>query len=132
MPAPPALEARMAAFAAKYAGLSLSLGESAKPRCLVLSLDGSLDGNNAAAFRELASAILSEAHAFGGMVLELSSVTYISSAGVGAMTVLLSEAKQHDIPFFMKNMTDHVKAVFDVLGFTSFFDFLGDGEGEIK
>jgi len=129
---PPALAERLRAFTEKHKGASLSLREGVKPRGLVLAVDGSLDGNNASDFRELVSAAFTEAHVFGGIVIELSSVTYISSAGVGALTFLLAEAKRHDIPFYLMNMQDHTKAVFDVLGFTSFFSCVNANGDEQK
>jgi stage II sporulation protein AA (anti-sigma F factor antagonist) len=126
---PPALEARLKAFSAKHRSASLTIRDGAKPRGLVLAVDGSLDGDNAADFRELVSAAFAEAHVFGGIVIDLSSVKYISSAGVGALTFLLAEAKQHEIPFYLMDMQDHTKAVFDVLGFTSFFSCV-DAKGD--
>ena len=129
MALPKAIEAEIERIRAKNEGLNLSVGESERPRGFVLHVDGRLDTNNSNDFRELASSALLEAHAFGGMVIELSKVSYISSTGVGALTYLLAEAKRHEILFYLQGMTEHTKAVFDVLGFTSFFSCI-DANGE--
>lgn len=116
-------------LAAKNEGLSLAVDESERPRGLVLRIDGRLDSNNSGDFREFASEVLREAHAFGGLVIDLSKVGYISSTGVGALTFLLADAKRHEIPFYLQGMSEHTKSVFDVLGFTAFFSCV-DANGD--
>jgi anti-sigma B factor antagonist len=131
MAIPKSVQERGAAFSAKHAPTGIFFEESTKPLALVMKIDGGLDSNNSNDFRELASMALRESRASGGLVIELSSVNYISSTGVGAFANLLAEAKGHDIPFFLRGMTDRTKAVFDLLGFTSFFSFIDqDGKGK--
>jgi anti-sigma B factor antagonist len=130
MAIPKSVEEKGAAFSAKYAPTAISFEECSKPLALVMKIEGGLDSNNSNDFRELASIALRESRASGGLVIELSSVNYISSTGVGAFANILAEAKGHNIPFFLRGMTDRTKAVFDILGFTSFFTFVDrDGGG---
>jgi anti-anti-sigma factor len=126
MSVPRALEEKGAAFSAKHPPSVVSFGVSMKPLALVMTIKSNLDGNNASDFRELASAALRESRPSGGLIIELSGVGYVSSTGVGAFANLLAEAKEHDIPFFLRGMTERTKAVFDLLGFTSFFAFVED------
>jgi anti-anti-sigma factor len=127
MTLPKAISEGIDRLAAKQEGLNLAVDESEHPRGLAIHIDGRLDSNNSNDFREFASSALPEAHAIGGMVVELSKVSYISSTGVGALTYLLAEAKRHEVPFYLQGMTEHTKAVFDVLGFTSFFSCVDAG-----
>jgi anti-sigma B factor antagonist len=130
MAVPKAVEGKSTAFSSKHAPTSISFEECSKPLALVMKIEGSLDSDNSNDFRELASIALRESRASGGLVIELSSVNYISSTGVGAFANILAEAKSHNIPFFLRGMTERTKAVFDLLGFTSFFEFLDDSGGE--
>jgi anti-sigma B factor antagonist len=124
MAVPRAVEEKGVAFSSKHAPTGISFEECSEPRALVMKIEGSLDSDNSNDFRALASIALRESRASGGLVIELSSVNYMSSTGVGAFANILAEAKGHDIPLFLRGMTERTKAVFDLLGFTSFFTFI--------
>jgi anti-anti-sigma factor len=119
-----ALRDSLASFSTKHEGTVLSLVESSYPRALCLSVDGVLDANDSQEFLVLGTLIIIESKAFGGLVVELSRLGYISSQGVGALVNMLTEAKRRDLPFYLKALPAHARTIFDLLGFTAFFTIL--------
>jgi len=115
-------------FAIKHDELKLSLGECAKPLALVLRVDGVLDSENSQDFFKTASLVLADSRAFGGLILDLPSLTYLSSTGIGSMASLLLASREQETPLYLRGMRPQVKALFDALGFDAFFSFL-EAEG---
>jgi anti-sigma B factor antagonist len=124
MEVPPALSEKVASCAARLVGLSVSAAASASPPGIALALGGSLDGNNSREFRDIAEAALRAMGGGNALVLDLRSLTYISSTGVGAFTMLLAEARRRESALLIKGMREGVRAVFDILGFSTFFTFI--------
>lgn len=122
IPAP--LREKLASFERRIGELQLSACISDSPPGLCLLLSGSLDNNNSRDFRELATLALEAVENGDSLILDLGALEYISSAGVGALTTLLADARRRGTFLFIKNMRERVKAVFDVLGFTDFFSFI--------
>jgi anti-anti-sigma factor len=127
---PETLKGALAGFAAKHKGCALSLTESPAPRALAITIDGSLDGETSHDFEGIALLALSLARSYGGLIFELRSLQYISSTGGGVLTSLLVETKRDNLPLYLRGIPEHAKAVFDLLGFSSFFTFLDGGEEE--
>lgn len=123
-----ALRDSLGSFSSKHEGTVLSIGESRDPRALSLSVEGVLDSNDSHEFLAIGTLTLIEARDFGGLVIELSRLGYISSQGVGALVNILTEAKRRDIPFYLRALPEHARTIFDLLGFTSFFDIIGAEE----
>jgi anti-sigma B factor antagonist len=126
---PTALCEVLAEYAPKLVGLSVAARACDSPPGLLLELDGSLDGNNSHDFGAVARAALRAVSGGDALILDLGALTYISSTGVGAFTTLLGEARRRETYLFLRGMQDRVKAVFNVLGFSEFFAFLGPGPG---
>jgi anti-sigma B factor antagonist len=114
----------LAASAAKLGELSVAASVCDSPPGLSLELTGSLDGNNSLEFGAVARAALQAVGGGDALILDLRSLTYISSTGVGAFTTLLAESRRKETFLFLRGMQQRVKAVFDVLGFSDFFSFL--------
>lgn len=104
--------------------LRVSVRSSESPPGLCLSLSGSLDNDNSRNFRALALAALDRVEDGQALILDLSGLGYVSSAGVGALTTLLADAKRRETYLFIQGMQERVKAVFDLLGFADFFSYL--------
>jgi anti-sigma B factor antagonist len=117
----------LAASAPKLGDLSVAASACDSPPGLTLELAGSLDGNNSLGFGAVARAALQAVGSGDALILDLRSLTYISSTGVGAFTTLLAEAKRRETFLFLRGMQARVKSVFDVLGFSEFFSFLEPG-----
>lgn len=59
-------------------------------------------------------------------VYDLSGISYMSSTGVGLFTILLKESAKHNKKVFILNLQQKVKEVYDLLGFSQFFDIIED------
>jgi len=60
------------------------------------------------------------------IIVDLSKVEYISSAGAGVFIGALSEAQEHDGNIILMNPTSNVREVFDLLGLTQIFQVVED------
>ncbi|MEK7485062.1 MAG: STAS domain-containing protein [Planctomycetota bacterium] len=57
------------------------------------------------------------------IIIDLSSVDYISSAGAGVFIGAISTAQENEGNIILLNPTDNVKEVFDLLGLSQIFKF---------
>jgi anti-anti-sigma factor len=89
---------------------------------IVVRLTGSLDLQSSSALQDMLSSIIAEMGLGVRLVVDLGSVPYIPSAGVGALTMALTNAKKRDITFQLYRIQPKVRAVFELLGFMSFFE----------
>ena len=89
---------------------------------VVLGLDGSL---NVEAVEQLESALqqvrLEDA---SKLVLDLSKLKYISSAGVGTFVACLAELKGKGGDVVFVNPSDEIREVFELLGFMKMFQVM--------
>ncbi len=125
-PAVARFEALFASFTAKHPETKLSSARFASPPCLAIEVDGVLDTQNSGDFQNMLIQTFETAREYGGLVLDLSRLNYISSTGVGALTTLLVEAQRHSITFQLCRISEQVRSILDVLGFTSFFPMIDD------
>lgn len=64
---------------------------------------------------------LNSLSAGGDLYIDLRDVEYIASSGVGAMSNTLVQAKKFQINLYVSTLKPKVRAVFDLLGLTSYF-----------
>jgi anti-anti-sigma factor len=112
------------AFASRHPRTRLSCVVSSSPPGLVIQVFGDLDTDNSQDFQKTIVESFPAAKGMGGLILDLSQLKYISSTGVGALTSLLVSARGLQLAFLIAAIPDRVKSIFDILGFTSFFDFI--------
>jgi anti-sigma B factor antagonist len=60
------------------------------------------------------------------VIVDLSKVQYISSAGAGVFIGALSEAQEHSGDIVLMSPTNNVREVFDLLGLTQIFRIVYD------
>jgi len=60
------------------------------------------------------------------VIVDLSNVQYVSSAGAGVFIGALSEAQEHSGNIVLMNPTANVREVFDLLGLTQIFSIVYD------
>lgn len=60
------------------------------------------------------------------LLVDLSKVDYISSAGAGVFIGALSEAQEHGGNIVLMNPTPNVREVFELLGLTQIFQIVDD------
>lgn len=95
-----------------------------KPGVMVVHVAGYLDAHT---YEQLEETI---AELFGKnqykIVVNLSKVEYISSAGAGVFIGALSEAQEHGGNIVLMSPTSNVREVFDLLGLTQIFQVVDD------
>ncbi len=89
---------------------------------LELKLYGSLDLDSSRRLQDLLSWIIDSQARQPRLVVDLAQVNYISSSGVGALTVGLTAARKRDIRFQIKNLQPKVRSIFVLLGLMGFFE----------
>jgi anti-anti-sigma factor len=119
-----AMARAMEDFRRKHANCELSFRESERPRGLEIAVRGELDSNDAHDFQEITRIALAEAKDRGGLVVELSGLTYISSMGIGVLVSTLTESRIDAIPLYLANLSDNVKEIMSLLGFLSLFELV--------
>ena len=88
---------------------------------IVLSLAGSLDMRVSHDLDELLASAVDLAEPGHPFAVDMGSVDYISSTGVGTLVMALSRARKKNIVQTLRNMTATVSGVFELLGFLQFF-----------
>ena len=101
---------------------SIDLDFMANENRIVIRLTGSLDLRSSSALQNLLASIIAGMDLGVRLIVDLQNVSYIPSAGVGALTMALSNAKKRDITFQLYHIQPKVRSVFDLLGFMSFFE----------
>jgi len=60
------------------------------------------------------------------VVIDITSINYMSSTGIGAFAALLKHCREKEIKLYIMGLQPNVYEVFQLLGFTSFFNFITD------
>lgn len=88
-------------------------------RVELVKVSGRIDSSNAAEFDNVLKEIVSRKH---NVVLEMSGIDYISSAGLRAMIALLRECKKHKGDVRLANPSERVVEVLALAGLDSLFE----------
>jgi len=118
------LELRLSEFNARHSDTKLSSAYSASPQGLVITVEGDLDTQCSSDFQNNVLEALEVARGRGGLILDLASLHYISSTGVGALTALLIASQRYRIPFQLCRVSEQARSILDVLGFSTFFPMI--------
>lgn len=90
---------------------------------LVLQVAGRIDSNTAPAFEAaLVPAVSKESF----VVIDMTSVEYVSSAGLRALLVAAKKARATGGKIKLAAMAPQIREVFDISGFSSLFDIQPD------
>ena len=95
------------------------------PKGLVLLLTGSLDLECSRSLQDLLSWVIEHHSGKTRLVVDLEHVNYISSTGVGALTIALTSARKFDTRFLLRNLQPKVRAIFQLLGLMNYFEEAG-------
>lgn len=88
----------------------------------VLNVSGRLDQDTCEAFRgELMKHVEAAARAGGGVVLDLSALEYVSSAGLRCFMLASRQAKQHQMKIFVAALQPMVREIFEISHFNLIF-----------
>lgn len=92
---------------------------------LVVVLSGSLDLECSRSLQDLLSWIIENSNGKSSLVVDLGNVNYISSTGVGALTIALTAARRLNTRFLLRNLQPKVRAIFQLLGLMDYFEEAG-------
>lgn len=88
----------------------------------VLRVSGRLDQDTCEAFRgDLMKEVEAAARAGGGVVLDLSGLEYVSSAGLRCFMLASRQAKQHQMKIFVAALQPMVREIFEISHFNLIF-----------
>ena len=60
------------------------------------------------------------------VVMDVTGTNYMSSTGIGAFAGLLKYCREKEIKLYIMGLQPNIHEVFQLLGFTSFFNFISD------
>jgi anti-sigma B factor antagonist len=92
---------------------------------LVIRLAGALDLESSAALQNLLLWIIEQQPVAQCLIVDLEHVNYISSTGVGALTIALTHAVKQGRRLILFKLQPKVRAVFQLLGLMDFFEEAG-------
>ena len=96
--------------------MSLTIEKTGK--ATLVTLGGRLDSTNSAKVEADIVADTADAN----VVLDVSGLDYISSAGLRVVLILAKRAKQADKRFILAGLQPHIRDVFDISGFLTILD----------
>ena len=85
----------------------------------VLLPAGFINAHTVLGFEEALEKLVRDGHYT--ILLNCKDLTYISSAGLGAIMGLIETVREHDGDILLSNLQDNVYAIFDTLGFTQLY-----------
>lgn len=88
----------------------------------IVELEGRIDSSNAEQFQQDLGALMKDEHP--NIDIDCSSLTYISSQGLRVFLLLQQSVIGHEGSLVVRNMTPHVKEVFDITGFSNIITIL--------
>lgn len=100
------------------------------PDCLIYSLRGYIDAHTVIDFEKAIQGAIDLGSRC--IILDISGLTYISSAGIGAMMSLARKLTQGGGELVLMNPSPKVFAILDGLGFTRIFKIAEDEETAVE
>jgi anti-sigma B factor antagonist len=89
---------------------------------VVLRVSGRLDQDTCEAFRgDLMKEVEAAARSGGGVVLDLSGLEYVSSAGLRCFMLASRQAKQHQMKIYVAALQPMVREIFEISHFNLIF-----------
>jgi anti-anti-sigma factor len=90
------------------------------PRCMMLSLTGYIDTYNSNFFQKRVQKAIEAG--FVRLIFQCGSLNYVSSTGIGSFTTFLKAVKPQGGDLVMMDIQPKVYEVFQLLGFSQFFN----------
>ena len=97
----------------------MEIGETKKDNVVILEPVGRIDTNTSSEFELKIVALLDAGEK--KFVIDLENIDYISSAGLRVLLMAGKKLKTIDGNLILCSMSDHIKEVFDLAGFTPIF-----------
>jgi len=100
------------------------------PRCLMLALTGYIDTYNSNFFQKRIQKAIEAG--FVRLIFQCGSLNYVSSTGIGSFTTFLKAVKPQGGDLVMMDIQPKVYEVFQLLGFSQFFNIRDSLEDSIS
>jgi anti-sigma B factor antagonist len=100
--------------------------EAGAPAAVEVRITGFLDAHTVMTFEKEMEELVQRGYA--KFLIDLSGLTYISSAGIGALMVLLQQLRRREGDMVILQPSPKVYKIFDLLGFTRIFQIREDRE----
>lgn len=97
--------------------MSVKINRRNQENAVIYELEGRLDTSGSATFKiELDMAVIKPT---GHIIIDMSKVSFISSAGIGVTVKAHSMLKQKGFEVRVASANDEVKKIYDLLGFSN-------------
>jgi len=96
----------------------------------ILRIKGFLDAHTAPKFEQSIQNLVTEKRV--NIVVSMSDLNYISSAGLGVFMGFIEEIRENGGDIKLCSMTDKVFKVFDLLGFPALYDIFENDDEAVK
>jgi len=103
----------------------VKIGNIIHVKCL-----GNIDTYNSAYFQKKMDMIFK--YGYNKIIFDLAHINYVSSTGIGSFTEFLKTLKKNNGDMCVINPQPKVLEVFQLLGFTTFFNFAQNAEDAVK
>jgi anti-anti-sigma factor len=90
------------------------------PECVMMSLTGYIDTYNSSFFQKRIQKAIEEG--FVRLIFQCNGLNYVSSTGIGSFTTFLKAVKQQGGDIVLLDIQPKVYEVFQLLGFSQFFN----------
>lgn len=97
---------------------------------LIASVQGSVDGTNAAEFQAMLQGAVQEEDK--GMLLDFGSLEYISSAGLRVLLLVAKDMQRKSANFGVCSLSGQVRELFTVSGFDQIISIHDDQKDALK
>lgn len=106
----------------------MQINESPRGGALLISASGRLDSGSAG---ELEAVLPARVQDHDKIVLDLSGVPYVSSAGLRVLLIGAKAARSKGHKLVLAGLAPSVREVFDISGFTAIFAIEADAESAL-
>ena len=107
----------------------MKISEEQRPQALVMVIEGRLDSNNSTALEEV---LPERARSHPALVVDMTAVPYVSSAGLRVLLKGAKSAKASGHRLALAGLSESVREVFDISGFSSIFTLEPDVEAALN
>jgi anti-anti-sigma factor len=104
--------------------------QEGEPAVVVVRVTGFLDAHTVTSFEKTMGDLLEQNH--NKIIMDLGGLNYISSAGIGALMVLLQQLRRRQGDMVILQPTPKVFKIMDLLGFTKIFHIANDRQEALE
>jgi len=108
----------------------VNIKELKKEKAFVIILEGRLDSTNSGELEKKFISLLEKGEKT--LLVDFAALDYISSAGLRVMLMAAKKSKAAGGKVALASLTDNVKEVFDIAGFSAIFPIFTDQEEAIQ